>query len=160
MTGISRTRWRFARAGIWGNSLGGTLAALAAATGTFFDAVCANSGSAQPSEAGERFPRFLDKIAAMMGTADRARGTDMLARLDLSERLPDLSCPLLVLHGGNDTLFSQQNVRKIHDLAGSRDRTMLVWDDGEHCLYSYAAERNAIVAGWFRTRLEREGGLQ
>ena len=152
-------RHRFVSVGLWGNSLGGTLAVLAAMGTTSIDAVCSNSGSAQPSEAGERFPRFLDKIAAMTGSSARMDGARLLASLDVTDRLPGLSCPILVLHGGADTLFSRAGVQALHDLCSADDRTMHVWEDGEHCLYSYAAERNVRVASWFRSRLNDGGAV-
>jgi alpha-beta hydrolase superfamily lysophospholipase len=150
-------RRRFSAVGLWGNSLGGTFAVLAATTGARIDAVCSNSGSARPAEAGERFPRFLDKIAAMAGSSSRSDGERLLVSLEAVDRLPDLTCPILVLHGGADTLFSQAGVQQLHDLCRADDRTMLVWADGEHCLYFHAAERNALVAGWFRSRLREDG---
>lgn len=144
---------KFKRVGVWGNSLGGSFAMQAAAAGSNIDAVCSNSGAAHPAEAGVRFPRFLDKIAAMAGSTDRGEGARLLEALDLSDVLSDLICPLLVLHGAADALFSQDNVQDLHDLAAADDRTMLIWNDGEHCLYSHAEERNAIVASWFSKRL-------
>ena len=145
----------FAAVGLWGNSLGGSLAVAAAAGSANVDAVCANGGSARPAEIVERFPRFLDRIAAMGGHADRDRAAGLLRSLDLTARLPRVTCPLLVLHGGEDALFSTENAVPLHDLAGSGDREMLIWDDGEHCLYSYAAERNLLVAEWFARRLAK-----
>ena len=150
-------RSRFGAVGLWGNSLGGTFAVLAAASGSSIDAVCSNSGSACPAEAGERFPRFLEKIAAMAGSRVRSDGARMLESLETTDRLSDIACPILVLHGGADPLFSQANVQKLHDLCRADDRTMTVWPDGEHCLYSYAAERNMLVASWFRSRLIERG---
>lgn len=139
--------------GLWGNSLGGTLAAATAAASARIDAVCSNGGSARPAEVVERFPRFLDRIAAMAGHEDRAAAADLLQGLDLTGRLGGVRCPILVVHGAEDALFSTENVMPLHDLVASTDREMIVWDDGEHCVYTHATERNLLVAGWFAARL-------
>lgn len=154
---IRTLKQRYARVGLWGNSLGGTLAASVAIESDAVDAVCSNSGSARPAELGEKFPRVLDRIAAMAGATDRETGAATLAMLDLTGRLDRMTCPVLVLHGAQDALFSAQSVQPLHDLAGSDDRTMITWADGEHCMYSRAVERNALVAAWFGTRLGQGG---
>lgn len=144
---------RFARVGLWGNSLGGTLAVGAALGSAVVDAVCSNGGSAEPMESADKFPRMLGRIAAMAGSEDPEQGRALLRALSLRDRLPELRCPLLVLHGAEDALFSLATAQPLHDLAGSGDKEMQVWDDGEHCLYTRAAERNLTVAGWFVERL-------
>jgi pimeloyl-ACP methyl ester carboxylesterase len=147
------------RVGLWGNSLGGTFAAAVSAACPEIDACCSNGGSAEPAEVLDRYPRFLDRIAAMMGHRDRDAAERMMRDLDLRERLHGLECPLLVLHGGNDRLFSETSVKALHDCSGSADREMVVWDDGDHCLYNHAAERNLLVAGWFAQRLRDRTGI-
>jgi pimeloyl-ACP methyl ester carboxylesterase len=141
-----------ASVGIFGNSLGGTLAAGVAIRDARIGALCVNGGSARPVEVLERFPRFLERLAAMGGVADPERARALLESLALSE-LEALRCPLLVVHGGADTIFRAENARSIHDRAGSSDRRFVFWDDGDHCLYNHAFERNCLVADWFSRRL-------
>jgi hypothetical protein len=35
----------------------------------------------------------------------------------------------------------------------SADKTLISWETGEHCLYSFAEERDITVAEWFASRL-------
>ena len=73
--------------------------------------------------------------------------------MDLSEGARAIRCPLLVLHGGADPLFPLDSARALYDRAASPDRQMVVWDDGDHCVYNHAFERNALAAEWFSRRL-------
>ncbi|MBI1218615.1 MAG: dipeptidyl aminopeptidase [Rhodobacteraceae bacterium] len=149
----AKLRQTHSAVGVWGNSLGGSLAFAIAAASPAIDAVCANGGSARPSEIIERYPRVLDRIAAMTGHHGRAAAAGLLTGLDLIDRLPRITCPVLVLHGGQDALFPVESAEPLHDLVASDDREMVIWDDGEHCLYTHAAERNLLAASWFATRL-------
>ncbi len=101
----------------------------------------------------DRFPRFLIRIGDMAGTGDPDLARQLLGALDLEADLGRLRCSLLVLHGGADRIFLLENARRIYDLAGTRDRVILVWDDGMHCLYNHAHERNCLTADWFSEKL-------
>jgi alpha-beta hydrolase superfamily lysophospholipase len=138
---------------LFGNSLGGTLAAGTAAQDPRIAAVCVNGGSAQPIEVLDRFPRFIERIAAMVGTTNTIRAREVLAAFDLGPTLANIKCPLLITHGGADAIFSVANARRIYDEAGAADRHFAVWEDGDHCVYNHAVERNCLIADWFSDRL-------
>jgi pimeloyl-ACP methyl ester carboxylesterase len=108
----------------------------------------------RPLEILDRFPRFLERFAAMIGTADDEAVRAVMRELDLAAAAPRIRCPLLVLHGAPDQIFLLENARPIYDLAAAADKTLMVWDDGDHCLYNHAHEKHCLVADWFRERLE------
>ena len=54
-----------------------------------------------------------------------------------------------------DTVFTFANARSLYEAAGSADKTLLAWDDGDHCLYNHAQEKNCTVADFFSDRLRR-----
>jgi predicted alpha/beta-fold hydrolase len=139
--------------GVWGNSFGGCLAARAAIADKRLTACCVNGGTSRPLEFPERYPRFFSKIEAMIGSSGTDRAAAVLQELDITASLGELRCPLLQLHSTNDPVFGLANARKVHDLAASTDKTLLVWADGDHCLYNHASERNCAVADWFCERL-------
>jgi len=148
-----RTRCAMDRVGIWGNSLGGCLAAKTAALDHQFDALCVNGGTARPLDLPERHPRFFDKIEAFVGTSDRVRLLAIMQALDLHLDSAEIRCPLLQLHGVPDSVFKLGDARVIHDRALSTDKTLMLWDDGDHCLYNHWEERNMCAADWFAARL-------
>jgi len=103
--------------GTWGNSLGGCFAARTAAHDPRLAACCVNGGSARPVEVLDRFPRFIERICAMLGQDDHQAARDMLAGLEIEPSANRISCPLLVLHGGQDRIFLLENAKSLYDAA-------------------------------------------
>ncbi len=141
------------RVGIWGNSLGGTLAALTASADHRLTACCVNGGSADPVRMLARFPRLATRLGAMTGVVGSDAARDMLQALTLPPEANRITCPLLVLHGGADPLFSVEEAVAIAQGAPAADRQVLLWDDGDHCLYNHTFEKHALIADWFSARL-------
>ncbi len=145
------------KVGIWGNSLGGFLAAKTVALhGDVFDALCVNGGTIRPLELPERYPRFFAKVEALLGTTDRKVVMETMTELDLVDDVSAIRCPILQLHSVPDQVFLLENARLIHDLCSSQDRQLLIWDDGDHCIYNHSEEKNALVSDWFASRLGLE----
>lgn len=140
--------------GIWGNSLGGHLAAATAARHPdLIDALCVNGGTIRPLELPERHERFFAKVEALVGTTDRTTVLNIMHQLDLTDDARSIRCPMIQLHSVPDQVFLLENARQIYDRAASTDKTLLVWDDGDHCIYNHSDEKHAIVADWFATHL-------
>jgi dipeptidyl aminopeptidase/acylaminoacyl peptidase len=150
---LSDDRRVLGRFGIWGNSFGGCLAAQAAIADERFAACCVNGGASRPLEFPEKYPRFFAKVEAMIGAPGIDGAKAVLDAIDVTSSLEQLRAPLLQLHSIPDQVFSLANARQIHDRANSSDKTLLVWNDGDHCIYNHAAERNCTVADWFCERL-------
>ncbi|MEO7625831.1 MAG: alpha/beta fold hydrolase [Nocardioides sp.] len=145
---------RLGPVGIWGNSMGGYLAAAVAAADDRVVACCVNGGTVRPAEILDRYPRFTAKVQPLLGIPDadeatRALGTYLLGEVELA----GLTCPLLVLHGTPDQVFLVENARTLHDLAASTDKTWREWADGDHCIYNHSHEKHTLVADWFADRL-------
>ncbi len=140
--------------GVWGNSFGGNLAAWAAIADPRVSAVCVNGGSSRPTEVMEHFPEMTAKAEALFGVANADEAIAALDRLTLSKGdLERLTAPLLVLHGTADPIFGMEDAEFVHSAATSADKTFLLWDDGEHCLYNHPHERNVTIADWFDDRM-------
>lgn len=145
--------------GIWGNSLGGFLAARTAiGFPDRFAALCVNGGTVRPLELPERFPRFFEKVQAMVGTADRETARSIMRGFDISAEAAHIRMPLLQLHSVPDQVFLLENARLIHDRAASPGKTLAIWEDGDHCIYNHSDEKNAMVADWFAGQLGGRGG--
>lgn len=140
--------------GVWGNSLGGYLAARAAARDSRIGAVCVNGGSDRPGEILERYPRFIRKIELLFGVDDPIEAARLLAALALSpDLLTGLRCPLMVLHGQPDQIFLIESARRLFAAAGAHDKTLIEWPDGDHCIYNHSYDKHAAVSDWFTDRL-------
>ncbi len=152
-TAVSWLLERAARVGIWGNSLGGSFAALTASGDPRIAACCVNSGSAVPNEAFKRFPRMREKRFAMIGRRDDAFAETLFERITLPPARNRIACPLLQLHGAPDALFTLEEARPIYDAAPTDDKTLVVWEDGDHCLYNRSHEKHCLIADWFAEKL-------
>lgn len=70
------------------------------------------------------------KIPAGLGGA-------MIATMQsFPQRLPSLQLPLLVMHGGADALTDPQGSRLVDDLAGSEDKTLVIYDELYHEIFN------------------------
>lgn len=74
------------------------------------------------------------------------------------ERAPELTLPLLVLHGGADEIADVAGARAFHERATSGDKTVRVYTDLRHELYTELPEkRNQVFADlikWLAAHLE------
>lgn len=139
---------------VWGNSMGGHLAALLAARDERVAACVVTGGTTRPAETHTRFPRFLEKVKAMVGAVDPRAASQLLHDLELGpDTLAELTCPLLVQHGRRDVIFKIAHARGLYDLAGSHDRTWQEWDDGDDCVDNHAAEKHRAIADWLLPRM-------
>jgi alpha-beta hydrolase superfamily lysophospholipase len=142
------------RIGIWGNSMGGFFAALAASRDQRIAACCVNGGTVRPGEILDRYPRFITKVQALFGVADPAAARTAINQLILAPQdLQDLRCPLHVVHGTPDRVFLIENARSIYEYAASQEKTFSEFPDGDHCIYNRAHERNCLITDWFAEHL-------
>ncbi|MBK1838829.1 alpha/beta hydrolase [Azospirillum sp. YIM B02556] len=139
--------------GIWGNSLGGNFAARTASIHGGIAACCVNGGAAEPIEVLDRFPKFIDRICAMMGQRDHEPARALMTALAIDRGCRAIRCPLLVIHGGQDPIFGVPNALSIYEKASSPDKTAVVWDDGDHCIYNHSHEKHSLIADWFVKRM-------
>lgn len=141
------------KVGIWGNSLGGNFALRAAAADPRIAACCDNSGPPDPASMLVTFPRIADRLRAMVGGLDIAATRTIFERLAITPRDNRVSCDLLMLQGNKDPLVSFADAQMIYESAPSRRKTMLVWDDGDHCIYNHSHEKHTQIADWFARAL-------
>lgn len=143
--------------GLWGNSLGGLYAARTAAADPRVRALCVNGAPAQPRSLSLR--TFDEQAAAMLpaGPDGAPAPPDVVQqnfdRIAFRPGEHRIDCPLLLLHGECDPIVSMADQRPF--LVDCDQADVTTWADGEHTVYNHAAERNALVADWFRERLTR-----
>jgi pimeloyl-ACP methyl ester carboxylesterase len=141
-----------------GNSLGGSLALRAAADDARVAACVTNGGSLDPVSAMAAFPRGARRLCAMLGdSATPGDAQRFMAGLDLPGAARAMPAALLCVHGGQDPLVPDSEVARLQ--AARPDLTLLRWDDGVHCVYNHAAERNTRVARWIAPHLGVEAAV-
>jgi alpha-beta hydrolase superfamily lysophospholipase len=134
------------RVALVGFSLGGAVAAFAAANDRRIGAVVAVTPPYDPRPWLARAQPLLRRhLGALAGSEQRA------ARLAGAFALPGViertRCPILVLGGGRDLIVPPQEALRYCAAAGDRG-TLLWYPDGSHGLYEMLPEWTAEVASW------------
>jgi len=138
--------------GVWGNSFGGLPAALVAARDPRVGGCCINGAWAQPVIS--PFRTAAEQAFAMVGSLDPTQVIEVFQALAFKVGHDKISCPVLVLHGGNDSLITRDDQQPFLD--GAENSSIKMWEDGEHTIYNHCLERNSLVADWFSDSLVRE----
>lgn len=139
--------------GMIGNSMGGAFAMALAAADTRITACCDNGGIATPGLVPPEIGTFFTKMAAFCDRDTAEETTAIWSTVDPTAQGPNSGYPLLVVHGGKDPLVSDGLAQMVLDLVPTQDREMVVFSDGDHCIYNHKEDRDLLVADWMRTRL-------
>jgi alpha-beta hydrolase superfamily lysophospholipase len=137
--------------GVQGVSFGGLFAAHLAAADPRVGAVVVNGAPAVPTV--PEFRTAREQMAAMVGTDDLGRVAEVMGSLRFDPDKHRITCPLLLLHGGQDPLARYEDQEPFLRAAEPATATVRIWPDGEHTLYNHAAERDALTADWFTDHL-------
>lgn len=139
--------------GIWGNSFGGLLTAWAASADSRIQAICVNGSPTRPIDGFDRFPPLIGMAGALIGTADQDVIRSIIRQLSFTSEANHIECALLQLHGALDPLSLIEASRHIYEDASSTDKQIIVWRDGDHCVYNHSHEKHSIMADWFHDHL-------
>lgn len=138
--------------GIVGWSFGGYLVARTASYSKKLKACAFSGGSYNPKEILNFLPKFNHVFKALTGKNDE-EVEKMLEKMNLEGFAEKITCPLLIIHGQPDPIFSVEGVQRIHDEAASSDKTIKIWPDGNHCVSNHYLEVLTTIADWFKERL-------
>ncbi|MFT4125897.1 MAG: alpha/beta hydrolase [Gordonia sp. (in: high G+C Gram-positive bacteria)] len=82
-------------------------------------------------------------------------GAEMVSTMQsFPTRLPALTLPVLVMHGSEDKLTEPEGSRLVDRLAGSTDKTLVIWDGLRHEIFN-EPEKDEVIATvltWLDTR--------
>ena len=130
-----------------GNSMGGCMTMNYAPHDPRIRAVCSNGGPLRPPPLIGDLPSKLRKFVVFCGEANASA---VWGALDSGREMARSSQPLLILHGGADPLVTEAEVLEIAARAGADDVRVVVYSDGEHCLYNHPADAHDLIAEWIR----------
>jgi dienelactone hydrolase len=152
MVDFLETDPRFGQIAISGRSTGGYYVARAAATDERLAACVINGGSYAPEEILAVRPWYLRKFAILFGTDDET-AAGLLPRMTLAGLAERIACPLLIVHGEKDPIFSVPGVQRIHDEARSADKQIRIYAGAGHCANGSETEAYNGMADWLSDRL-------
>jgi alpha-beta hydrolase superfamily lysophospholipase len=61
--------------------------------------------------------------------------------------------PLLIVQGGKDPMIPTVASEVLLAAAPTDDKQMVVFSDGDHCIYNHRDDRDALIADWVHSRL-------
>jgi esterase/lipase len=134
--------------GIVGNSMGGSFAMSFAGADKRIVACCNNGGVMKPSMGRFVGGTFLAKMVAFCGTNDENLAIaiwDSVLPLQAEEN-PDYQ--LLVVQGGEDPLVPNEHAQVLLQMAPTRNKRMVLFSDGNHCIYNHRRDRDNLIADW------------
>jgi len=141
------------RIGIWGNSFGGLLAAWAASADPRIQAICVTGSPTRPIDGFDHFPSLIRIAEALIGTSDQERVRSVIQQLSLTPEANQIKCALLQLHGALDPISLLAESRSIYEDAPTADKQIVIWADGDHCIYNHSHEKHSVMADWFHDHL-------
>jgi 2,6-dihydroxypseudooxynicotine hydrolase len=140
------------RVGLMGISMGGIYGPRAAAKEKRLRAVVALAG---PYDLSECWPGLnpLTKGGYVFYTKsrDEAEAFERSQALTLRGVLKDVTCPLLVIHGGKDRLFPPEQAERI--VREAPNATLLLYPEGNHVCNNIPYKYRPAMADWMAERL-------
>lgn len=143
---------RFSKIGMIGYSFGGYLVARTAAISKKLDACVVNGGSYYPKEILNFIPHFTGVFSALTNK----NGEELekfINDMTMEGYAKRITCPLLLNHGKPDPLFAASGIQRIYDEASSSNKTIKLWDDGNHCVTNHTTEVITMITDWFAETL-------
>ncbi|WP_372984760.1 alpha/beta hydrolase family protein [Microbacterium sp.] len=139
--------------GIIGNSMGGSFAMAVAASDTRVRACVDNGGIPAPWLVTPSVGTFFTKMVSFCGTGDPEEAIAVWSSVVPLAEGANGDYSLLVLHGGADPLVTQAMAEGLWKGARTANREMVIFSDGDHCIYNHKTDRDILVADWMFDRL-------
>jgi esterase/lipase len=140
------------RIGFIGNSIGGSFAMAMASIDKRVSACCCNGGVIKPTLARGK-TTFFAKMIAACGTNNEEEALAAWGAVDPIAPTSGREYPLLIVHGGKDPMIPTAASEMLLAAAPTGDKEMVVFSDGDHCIYNHREDRDALIADWVRSRL-------
>lgn len=138
--------------GFVGNSMGGSFAMSVAAGDCRIRACCNNGGPIAPGMIPPQ-GTFFSKMMAMCNVPEPREATEIWSSVTPAETGPNAGYPLLMVQGGEDPMVSTPLSQMLFERAPTGDKQMVIFSDGDHCIYRHRQDRDVLIADWLRARL-------
>jgi alpha-beta hydrolase superfamily lysophospholipase len=135
-----------------GNSIGGSFAMHLASRDERIIACVNNGGTSAPHMARPN-ASFFQKMTAHVGQVSGDEAEAVWATVKPADPDHPVRCPLLVVHGGKDPLISDGDAQNLFNRAASEDKQMVVFSDGDHCIYNHADDKLSLICDWVLSRV-------
>ena len=141
------------RVGVWGISLGGYYAPRIAATNPGFKACVALSGPFDLASSYEKLPSLTKRaFQARTKARDEWEAKALAHEFTLEGIAGNIKCPILVIAGEKDALFSPTEAERLHGAARENSR-LAILPGGNHGCSNMPYRHRYLSADWMAERL-------
>jgi acylglycerol lipase len=101
-------------------------------------------------------PLIAGEVQPVATVAALARANDRL-----KTGFASIRCPVLILHGTEDKVTRPSGSLEFHEVAGSTDKTLKLYDGHSHDLFNDLGRERVVtdVVAWINARLPAAKGL-
>jgi len=145
--------WPEAPVGLVGNSMGGSVALAFAGSDPRIIACCNNGGVMKPSAGRNMGGAFYKKMCSFCGTEDEDEAARIWETVDPLLSEGNKHYALLAIQGGRDPLVANEHAETLMAAIECAQKEMVVFSDGDHCIYNHRTDRDLLIANWMRRQL-------
>ncbi|MBB4956080.1 alpha-beta hydrolase superfamily lysophospholipase [Agrobacterium vitis] len=138
--------------GLIGNSMGGSIMMAIASEDQRIGACCNNGGPFAPWMAPQG-TTFFSKMISFCGVETSDEAIEMWKTVPPLVGGANAGYPLLMVHGAEDPLISNDIAALLYERAPTQDKRMVVFSDGDHCIYRHKQDRDILISDWMISRL-------
>ncbi len=143
------------RTALLGRSLGGFFALRAAADEPGLRACVVFGGTFDLADWDTMPASILNGFLFGTRSAGLAEARQKMGSATLADRITNVRCPTLVVHGRHDRIFSANQAERITYSLGDL-ATLLMDEDGVHCCHNHAFQYRNMMADWLTRHLQGE----
>lgn len=141
------------RIGVWGVSLGGFYAPRMVTGEKRIKACAALAGPYDLGACWDGLPELTRRTFTYRAhKKNQAEGLEVAKTLTLAGRTKDIECPILIIFGGKDRLFSKEQAERLQKETGAE---LLLLPDGNHGVMNVAAKHRYKTADWMERQLKK-----
>ena len=140
--------------GIYGKSLGGYLAARAAAFEKRLRCCISAGGVFDMVQTWDVSPlRVRKNLARCLHMDDLESARELVRRYTLRGVAQKIRCALLIVHGSEDTVCPIEGARELYEIAGTRDKELVIYKGGNHVCDNMHYRSRPLIADWTAEKL-------
>lgn len=98
------------------------------------------------------FPPIRHHIRYLLGAKDLKEAREKLRAFTLKDCIKKITCPLLIIHGGEDVLMPVSEAHRIYNEA-TCPKELKIWEDGRHNCTDYQAQALPYAWDWLKDKL-------
>jgi 2,6-dihydroxypseudooxynicotine hydrolase len=140
------------RIGLLGHSMGGHLAARGASREHRLAAAVVLAGFFERGDWGKVRMFSRAGLQHLFGLGSEAEAREIAGKLTLADVAGDIRCPLLIVHGGKDTIVPAEDAHRLAELT-TCPTDLIIFPEGNHACNNIVYKVRPTVSDWLADQL-------